>query len=212
MNQYSPLDHLIIHFDQGLRTIFGQPLGTVRPNPADSQQDAELSETEKREVTGLMRINHAGEVSAQALYQGQALTARSEEVRKNMQQSAWEENDHLIWCQKRVEELGGRTSILNPFWYAGSFTIGALAGVAGDKYSLGFVAETEKQVIKHLEEHLERLPQQERKSLAILEQMKQDEAHHATVAIKQGGIPLPAAVRWIMGGMSKVMTKTAYWI
>jgi ubiquinone biosynthesis monooxygenase Coq7 len=212
MNQYSTLDYLIINFDQGLRTVFGQPLGTARPNPADKQTDAELSETEKREVIGLMRVNHSGEVSAQALYQGQALTAQSEEVRNNMQQSAWEENDHLIWCQKRVEELGGQTSLLNPIWYVGSFTIGAVAGTVGDKYSLGFVAETEKQVVKHLEEHLLRLPQQEQKSQAILEQMKQDEAHHATMAIKSGGVPLPSTVRWIMGKMSKVMTKTAYWI
>ncbi|MEK7991571.1 MAG: 2-polyprenyl-3-methyl-6-methoxy-1,4-benzoquinone monooxygenase [Thiotrichaceae bacterium] len=212
MNQYSTLDYLIINFDQGLRTVFGQPLGTARPNPADKQMDAELSETEKREVVGLMRVNHSGEVSAQALYQGQALTAHSEEVRNNMQQSAWEENDHLIWCQKRVEELGGHTSLLNPLWYVGSFTIGAVAGAVGDKYSLGFVAETEKQVVKHLEEHLERLPQQEQKSQAILEQMKEDEAHHATLAIKSGGVPLPSPVRWMMGKMSKVMTKTTYWV
>ncbi len=212
MTQYSTLDHLIINFDQGLRTLFGQPLGTARPNPADAKIDTALSETEKREVIGLMRVNHAGEVSAQALYQGQALMARNEEVHKTMEQSAYEENDHLIWCQKRVLELGGHTSILNPLWYVGSFTMGALAGAAGDKYSLGFVIETEKQVIKHLEEHLERLPQQDYKSQAILEQMKGDEAHHATVAIKHGGVPLPQPIRWLMGRISKVMTKTAYWI
>jgi 3-demethoxyubiquinol 3-hydroxylase len=208
----SALDQFIIQFDQGLRTVFGQPLGTKRSNPAAKYLETELSPTEKRHIIALMRINHAGEVSAQALYQGQAITARNPELRQTMQRSAQEENDHLIWCQQRLQELGGNTSLLNPFWYAGSLLIGATAGAVGDKYSLGFLAETERQVVKHLEQHLAQLPTQEQKAHAILVQMKQDEAHHALVAIQAGAANLPAPVTWLMGAMSKVMTKTAYWI
>ncbi|MEN8217183.1 MAG: 2-polyprenyl-3-methyl-6-methoxy-1,4-benzoquinone monooxygenase [Pseudomonadota bacterium] len=212
MQQLTPLDHLIINVDHGLRTLFGQPLSTTRPNPAQKLEETELSETDKQLSARLMRVNHAGEVSAQALYQGQALTARTKAVRDNMKQSALEENDHLEWCQKRISELNGHLSFLNPLWYTGSYTIGAMAGAAGDKWSLGFVAETERQVVKHLEGHLQRLPAQDLKSKAILEQMKQDEAHHATIAIKAGGVPLPKPVRWLMGRVAKVMTQTAFWI
>jgi len=212
MQQLSSLDQLIIHFDRGLRTLFGQPQNTMRPNPAKMAQENDLNEEEKRLSARLMRVNHAGEVAAQALYQGQALTARTANVRENMKQSALEENDHLIWCHKRINDLNGRISWLNPVWYTSSFTLGVTAGLVGDKWSLGFVTETEQQVVKHLEGHLQRLPAQDVKSKAILEQMKEDEAHHASVAIKTGGVPLPQSVRWLMGRMSKVMTRTAFWI
>ncbi len=208
----TPLDNLIINFDHGLRTLFGQPLGTTRANPAKTVADNELTDTEKELSAGLMRVNHAGEVSAQALYQGQALTARTQAVRDSMKQSAIEENDHLVWCENRIEKLNGHVSFFNPLWYVGSFSIGAIAGMAGDKWSLGFVAETERQVVKHIEGHLQRLPADDLKSQAILEQMKIDEAHHATVAVKAGAVELPTAITWLMGGVSKVMTKTAFWI
>jgi ubiquinone biosynthesis monooxygenase Coq7 len=207
---YSPLDQLILNFDQALRTLAGRPLVTDRPNPADARAEAELSEVEREESARLMRINHAGEVAAQALYQGQALTARLEQVRERMAQAAREENDHLEWCEQRVHELGGRTSLLNPFWYLGSFAIGATAGAIGDKWSLGFVAETEGQVIRHLDEHLQRIAPRDGKSRAILAQMREDEAHHGATAKAAGGADLPAPVRGLMKLMSKVMTTTAY--
>ncbi|MCC6208014.1 MAG: 2-polyprenyl-3-methyl-6-methoxy-1,4-benzoquinone monooxygenase [Gammaproteobacteria bacterium] len=210
--QYSPLDRLLINVDRGLRTVFGRPETSGRPDPADSCAEADLSERERDEAARLMRINHAGEVSAQALYQGQALTARLPQVRAKMEQAALEENDHLEWCARRARELGGRTSVLNPFWYAGSLAIGALAGRVGDKWSLGFIVETERQVVRHLEGHLQRLSPHDGKSRAILEQMKIDEAGHATTALNAGGAPLPAPVRGLMAFTSKVMTKTAYWV
>lgn len=212
MHTYSPLDHLVINFDQALRTILGRPLATERINPADNHEDAELSETEKRLAIGLMRVNHCGEVAAQALYQGQALTAQMTDIRDTMTRCAHEENDHLVWCEQRVKELGGRVSVLNPVWYLGSFVIGAAAGAAGDRYSLGFVAETEKQVIEHLEEHLQRLPPQDQKSRAIVTQMAEDEGHHAVTALKAGGVALPSPIQWVMRQTAKVMTKTAFWI
>lgn len=211
MQQLTSLDLFIINCDRGLRTLFGK-LPATQTNPAQTVADTELTQSEKLLSARLMRVNHAGEVSAQALYQGQALTARTTEVRDNMKQSSLEENDHLVWCQERIHELNGRLSFLNPLWYTGSFAIGACAGIAGDKWSLGFVAETERQVVKHLEGHLQRLPSRDLKSRAILEQMKEDEAHHASVAIKVGGVSLPKPVCWLMGGVSKVMTKTAFWI
>ncbi|OQW93176.1 MAG: demethoxyubiquinone hydroxylase family protein [Beggiatoa sp. IS2] len=212
MLKLSRLDRLIVNFDQGLRTIFGQPLTSARPNPAQHIDYAELTPTEKKLTARLMRVNHAGEVAAQALYQGQALTARNETIYATLQQSAREENDHLVWCKMRVKECGGHVSFLDPFWYAGSFTIGALAGIAGDKWSLGFVIETERQVITHLDKHLQRLPERDEPSRAILLQMQLDEAHHATVALGAGGVPLPMPVRWIMKGTAKVMTNMAFWI
>lgn len=212
MRKFTPLDHLITHFDQGLRTLFGYPLATPRVNPAQAYTEADLAPDEKRLSARLMRVNHAGEISAQALYQAQALTARTAQVRDKLQQSAREENDHLLWCQSRIEALGGHRSLFNPFWYVGSLTIGTLAGLAGDRWSLGFVAETERQVVKHLENHLQRLPLSDQKSRAVLEQMKQDEAYHAAVALKMGGSRLPRPVSWIMGRTAKVMTTTAFWI
>ncbi|WP_455235037.1 2-polyprenyl-3-methyl-6-methoxy-1,4-benzoquinone monooxygenase [Thiogranum longum] len=210
--QYSPLDHLIMNLDQAVRTLAGKPRLTGRPDPANEWEDTDLSAKEKTESASLMRVNHAGEVAAQALYQGQALTARLEEVRSRMERAAEEENDHLEWCAERVNQLGGHLSYLNPLWYLGSFAIGATAGAAGDKWSLGFVAETEKQVIEHLQEHLRRLPENDRKSRAVIEQMKIDEARHGAVAKAAGGVELPAPVKQLMKLASRVMTRTAYWI
>ncbi|MGE0371260.1 MAG: 2-polyprenyl-3-methyl-6-methoxy-1,4-benzoquinone monooxygenase [Gammaproteobacteria bacterium] len=209
---YSPFDRLLINVDRGLRTVFGRPETSGRPDPADTCAEADLSEREKDEAARLMRVNHSGEVSAQALYQGQALTARLPQVREKMEQAALEENDHLEWCARRARELGGRTSLLNPLWYAGSLAIGAAAGWAGDKWSLGFIVETERQVVRHLEDHLRRVSPRDGKSRAILEQMKIDESRHATTALNAGGAPLPAPVRGLMALTSRVMTKTAYWI
>jgi ubiquinone biosynthesis monooxygenase Coq7 len=209
---YNPVDRLLIQFDQAVRTVFGNPQVTERPNPASDQPDMELSEQDRDHVARLMRINHTGEVCAQALYQGQALTARLPDVRNTMERSAQEENDHLAWCESRLEELGSRKSLLNPFWYAGSFAIGALAGLAGDKWSLGFVAETERQVESHLDDHLGQVPARDQKSRAILEQMKADEIQHAQVARAAGGVELPGPIRLAMTLSSKVMTRTVYWL
>lgn len=209
---FTPTDHLLMGFDQALRTLFGRPLVTERSDPANDYPEADLSEHE-RDVTGrLMRINHTGEVCAQALYQGQALTAKLPEVRSSMERAAQEENDHLEWCESRLKALDNRKSLLNPFWYAGSFLIGAAAGLAGDKWSLGFVAETEHQVEDHLESHLQRLPSQDQKSRAVLEQMKEDEVHHATVALEAGGAELPGPVKLAMKLTSKLMTKSVYYL
>src|SRR3990170_1413639 len=177
---YSPFDRFIHGLDQALHTTFGPAPEPSRPNPAAVHAEADLSPAERELAGRLMRINHAGEISAQALYQGQALTARLPTVRDKMEQAAAEENDHLAWTAERIRELGTHTSVLAPFWYAGSFAIGALAGIAGDKWSLGFVAETEQQVIRHLDAHLARLPELDVKSRAILELMRTDEARHAT--------------------------------
>lgn len=190
--------------------MFGQPAGSGRVNPAQSATGEELTATEKAESICLMRINHAGEVCAQALYQGQAITARRDEVREQMRQAAAEENDHLLWCRQRLKELGGHTSLLNPLWYTGSFLIGAATGLLGDKWSLGFLAETEHQVVNHLQSHLERLPRADCKSTAILEQMKEDEARHKASALHSGGSALPDPAKKIMTLMSRAMTFMAY--
>ncbi len=212
--RYSALDQLIIEFDRQW-VEFRSPPPTCtsrRPYPAEGIEAGVLNESERRISEGLMRVNHAGEVSAQALYQGQKITSRDPEIREKMQRSADEEIDHLNWCNERLIELGGRTSYLGPFWYIGSFSIGTLAGMIGDKWSLGFVVETEYQVVKHLEGHLKRLPSQDSRSRAIVEQMKEDEAHHATVALHSGAAELPDAVRKAMGLASKLMTGIAYWV
>ena len=209
---YSPADRALMGFDQALRTIFGRPQVTERADPAEDLPEADLSDHERDVTARLMRINHTGEVCAQALYQGQALTAKLPEVRQRMERAAQEENDHLDWCESRLKALDNRKSLLNPFWYAGSFLIGAAAGVAGDKWSLGFVAETEHQVEAHLESHLERLPSQDRKSRAVLEQMKTDEIHHAEMALEAGGAKLPAPIRLAMKLTSKLMTKSVYYL
>ena len=214
MRKLTLIDQFLSEIDQSLRTVYGRPPVTERPNPADDQPEkADMTDAERDLAGRLMRINHAGEVSAQGLYQGQALTAKREDIREQMHRAAMEENDHLAWTERRIAELGSHKSHLGPFWYWGSFTIGAVAGAIGDKWSLGFVTETEHQVVRHLEEHLEKLPADDAKSRAVLEQMKEDEAHHATVALEAGGAKLPLPVRKVMMPlMSKVMTKTAYWL
>ena len=209
---YTAFDRLLMQFDAGLRTVFGRPPVTERSNPAETIPEAGLSAAERDLAGRLMRINHAGEVSAQGLYQGQALTARLPDVRDKMERAALEENDHLAWCEQRVKELGTHTTYLGPFWYLGSMAIGAAAGLAGDKWSLGFVAETEQQVVRHLDAHLERVSSADQKTRAILAQMKEDEDHHATVALRAGGAPLPGPVRALMRLTSKVMTRTAYFV
>jgi len=209
---YTPIDALLINIDQALRTLFGQPTTTGRPHPAAETPPTELPPAEQIQTARLMRVNHTGEVCAQALYQGQALTARLETVRERMEQAAGEENDHLVWCRIRLQELGSHTSRLNPLFYAGAFALGALAGKAGDRWSLGFVAETEHQVVEHLDSHLRRLPVDDQHTRAILEQMRDDEAQHATQALAAGGIPLPLSIRQLMRGAAKVMTGTTYWV
>ncbi len=208
----SPLDRLIVNADQAVRTLFGRPATTDRENPSAQTPENELDESERDLSIRLMRVNHTGEVCAQALYQGQALTAKLPRVRVGMEQAAAEENDHLDWCQRRIQELGGRTSALNPVWYAGSFALGALAGYAGDRWSLGFVAETERQVVKHLDDHLQRLAPNDEKSRTLVEQMRKDEGRHATQALEAGGAALPGPVQALMRAASKVMTRTTYWI
>lgn len=210
--EFTPADRLVVGLDQVLRTLFGRPQVTERPDPADSVPEADMNEQERDLAARLMRINHTGEVCAQALYQGQALTAKLPEVRHSMERAAQEENDHLDWCESRLKALDNRKSLLNPLWYAGSFMIGAAAGLAGDKWSLGFVAETEHQVEAHLDDHLTRLPLQDLKSRAVVEQMKQDEIHHATVALEAGGAPLPAPIKLAMKLTSKLMTRSVYYL
>ncbi len=211
--QFSPVDRLIIGLGDAMQTLCA-PARTKRPFPASTEVlgDTELSEQEKRESAGYMRVNHVGEICAQALYQSQALTAKDPSLRAKMQSAADEEVDHLAWCEQRLEELGSRKSILNPVWYAGSFAIGAAAGIAGDKWNLGFVAETERQVVEHLESHLTVLPEQDRRSREVVEQMKQDEAEHARMAVGAGAAALPAPVKSLMKLASRVMTRTAYWL
>jgi ubiquinone biosynthesis monooxygenase Coq7 len=204
-------DRLIIEFDKGLRTLFA-PAPSVRPLPGKQLDEAPLHEAEKKLAAALMRVNHSGEICAQALYQGQALTARNPAAKAALEQAAQEETEHLNWCETRIRELGSHTSYLNPLWYGGSLAIGALAGALGDKWNLGFLAETEHQVERHLEGHLARLPATDVKSRAIVEQMKEDEARHATTALEQGGAALPMPVKQGMQLSSKVMTKIAYWI
>jgi ubiquinone biosynthesis monooxygenase Coq7 len=207
---YSPVDRLLLQADAALRTLLpfsGQP---YRPSPAIVEPDAELNESAARHVAGLMRVNHTGEVCAQALYQGQALTARLPKVRAAMEQAADEEIDHLAWCEQRIRELGSHPSVLNPLFYGLSFGVGAVAGLISDKVSLGFVAATEDQVVKHLDEHLEQVPAEDRKTRAILEQMRTDEQQHATSALDAGGLRFPAPIKLGMTLLSKVMTKSTY--
>lgn len=206
----TPLDRLIVQFDQALRTLTPGASSARRPSPAVAVADQEMSEEERRHAASLMRINHTGEVCAQALYQGQALTAKLDDVRESMEAAADEETDHLAWCEQRLQELEDRTSYLNPMWYAMSFTIGAAAGLAGDRWSLGFVAETEHQVCEHLQDHLEKLPRQDARSHAVLGQMLLDERAHGENARRAGGADLPLPVKLGMGLMSAVMKKTVY--
>ena len=208
--QYSPVDRLLLQADAALRTLLPFSGASSRPSPAIVQNETELSSEESRHVAGLMRINHTGEVCAQALYQGQALTAKLPNVRKAMEHAAEEEIDHLVWCEQRIHQLGSHTSVLNPLFYGLSFGIGAAAGLISDKVSLGFVAATEDQVCKHLNEHLEQIPADDEKSRAILEQMRTDEEHHAESALDAGGYRFPAPIKFGMSVLAKVMTKSTY--
>lgn len=209
--QLSFLDTVLVQIDQGVRTLLGKPIGT-RANPGAGVPAGSLTAQEQRHSAGLMRINHVGEVCAQALYAGQAITARSKNTREKMRTAADEEIDHLAWCQQRLGDLHSHTSYLNPFWFVGSFTIGVTAGLIGDKWSLGFVAETERQVVRHLERHLQELPANDLQSRAIVQQMREDEAKHAITAVDAGGEALPSVVKMTMTAMSKVMTSITYWV
>ena len=206
----SLLDKLITEADSVMRTITNRGNHAGRPSPSAGHSDAELSEQERKHVAGLMRVNHTGEVCAQALYQGQALTAKLPTVREEMQQAAQEEVDHLVWCEQRLRELGSHTSYLNPAWYGMSFAMGAIAGAIGDKVSLGFVAATEERVCNHLRDHLKQLPDEDRKSQLILQQMLEDEQRHGENALEAGGTEFPRPVKDAMTTVSQVMTRTSY--
>lgn len=210
--QYSKLDQLCLSLDQALKSIFGRADTTERPYPAANLNESELTHKQREHSAALMRINHAGEVCAQALYHGQGLVSRREDVREKMQHAAIEEGDHLAWCSKRITELGSHTSYLNPLWYVGSFAIGLTAGLVGDKWSLGFLAETENQVVKHLESHLSLLPEEDKKSYQIVQQMQVDEGQHRDDAVQAGAAELPLVIKKLMGFSSKIMVKTAYWL
>lgn len=203
------LDRLIVEFDKGLRTLFSQA-HSARPHPDAILPDIPLEEAERKHAAGLMRINHSGEICAQALYQGQALTARDPAVQKELQHAAQEETEHLAWTAQRVHELGGHLSVLNPLWYTGSLALGAVAGLMGDKWNLGFLSETERQVGGHLQSHLEKLPAQDAKSRAIVQQMYTDETGHSEMARQMGGAELPGPIKLAMRASSKILTHTAY--
>ena len=211
MRHYTGLDKLINSFDQALRSLVPGATSSQRTNPA-TDEPSQLCVSGARHVAGLMRVNHSGEVCAQALYHGQALTAKLPHVRQEMQQAAIEEQDHLAWCEDRLKELDSHTSVLNPIWYGLSYGMGAIAGIAGDKYSLGFVAETERQVSQHLQQHLQQLPEHDERSRKILEQMNEDELHHRDTALQAGGVDLPVPVKITMTAISKLMTKTSYYL
>lgn len=210
--QYSKLDQLCLGFDQALKSIFGDPETSGRTYPAENSIEPNLNIEQRKHSAALMRVNHAGEVCAQALYHGQGLASRCKEIRNKMQNAAIEEGDHLSWCSRRIIELHSHTSYLNPFWYASSFVIGLSAGLIGDKWSLGFLAETENQVVKHLENQITLLPAQDEKSFLVLQQMRFDESHHRDDAIKAGAVELPIWIKKIMAATSKIMVKVSYWI
>jgi len=202
-------DRLIIEFDKGLRTLAGVP-GAARPTPGEALAEPDLTAEERRDAAALMRVNHCGEVCAQALYQGQALASDNEQLKHALAQAAREEEDHLAWTEGRIVELGGRTSLLNPVWYAGSLAIGFAAGKAGDAWNLGFLKETERQVEAHLQGHLDRLTPRDVRTRAVVEAMQRDEAQHARTAEALGARELPGLVRAAMRAMAKVMTRVSY--
>lgn len=211
----SPLDRFLSGLGNALRNAAPSPTRASRPNPAaDIADDADssLSDKDKKHAAALMRVNHAGEIAAQGLYQGHAALARDADIEQQMKQAAEEELDHLGWCEQRLDELGDRPSQLRPVWYAGAFTIGVVSGVLGDKWSLGFIEETEKQVAEHLTGHLHRLPEDDARSRAIVRQMRDEEEQHGASANKAGAAPLPLPARQIMRTCAKIMTRTAYWI
>jgi ubiquinone biosynthesis monooxygenase Coq7 len=204
-------DALIREFDRGLRTVAAANVA-ARPNPAGPAPESVTEIAARRHAAGLMRVNHAGEIAAQALYHGQALTARDRKVRAKLLDAARDETDHLAWCEARVRELDSHTSLLAPVWYAGAFAIGAVTGLAGDRTSLGFVAETERQVVEHLESHMHELPDDDERSRRIVGQMQDDEARHGSDATKAGGRELPRPIRGLMRRAARIMTRTAYYV
>lgn len=208
----SPVDTLISHFDAALKTVSGTVGTTRRHSPARELAEPELTADERQHSARLMRVNHCGEVCAQALYHGQSLTAKSSRTASAMKAAADEETDHLSWCETRINELDSHVSYLNPLWYGTSFVMGAIAGLLGDKINLGFVAATEEEVCRHLDDHLEKLPWGDEKSRSVLTQMREDEARHATHAIEFGGAKFPRPVKLAMRGVSNLMTRTTYWI
>lgn len=210
--QYTLLDKLCLGIDQAMRTLANQAASSGQPYPADQVADEPMSDAERKHAAGLMRVNHAGEVCAQALYHGQGAATKAGELQAQMAQAALEEGDHLNWCKQRLDELGSHTSYLNPLWYAGSFCIGLAAGVVGDKWSLGFVVETERQVIKHLSSHIALLPTQDQRSQQILTRMESDEARHRDEAVDAGAEELPKPIKSVMGWTSKLMVKAAYYV
>ncbi len=210
--KYTFFDKLCLQFDQALKTIVPTPHLLVRTNPAVAKHEAPLTEQEKKQVAALMRVNHVGEICAQALYKGQALTATSPEVRTQLQHAAVEEMDHLVWCIERLDQINGRTSYLLVFWYTGAFILGALTGSLGDRWSLGFVAETEHQVSEHLQRHLAKLPACDDKTRAILMTMQVEEAQHADLATATGGQTLPKPMQLLMQLAARFMTTTAYYL
>lgn len=212
MSRLSPLDRLITQVDTFIKTTTGSIGPRDRPSPAETMCEVELSAEERTYSARLMRINHCGEVCAQALYHGQALTASDTQTSAVMQQAAAEERDHLAWCEQRIKELDSHVSLLNPFWYAASFSMGALAGLLGDKINLGFIAATEQEVCRHLDEHLEKLPPGDEKSRSILRQMRDDESRHATTAMEHGGSHYPESIKSIMRQVSRLMTRSTYWV
>ena len=209
---FSQLDKLLIGANNALRTVAAPAGRPHRENPAQNIADTELDAKQKAHAAGLMRVNHAGEVAAQALYQGHATVARDPSIEQQMKHAADEEFDHLAWCEHRIHELGYKPSRLSPVWYAGAFAIGAASGVLGDKWSLGFIAETEKQVCSHLDSHLDELPKEDAKSRAIVTQMRDEEEQHGENAIEAGAAELPRPLVRLMQATAKVMTKTAYWV
>lgn len=213
MRQLNRLDKLLCELDTALRTIIvPQHRDSKRISPGQSISECALNSQEKRHIAGLMRVNHAGEVCAQALYQGQALTAQLTTVRAQMTEAAAEEVDHLAWCEQRLHELDSQPSLFNPLWYGGSLILGALAGLTGDQWSLGFVAETERQVTAHIQKHLQVLPSQDMKTKAILAKMKEDESHHAETAVAAGAAELPVFIKSLMQGVSKLLTRASYYL
>ena len=212
MRSYSPLDHLLARADTLLRAATRTSAQQQRPTPGDELPDTPLSSADRRRAAGLMRVNHSGEVCAQALYVGQAALARDDVTRATLRGAAAEEGDHLFWCEQRLDELGSHVSRLNPLWFAGSYAIGMLAAASGDRSSLGCVEETERQVVRHLEGHLGQLPETDSRSRAIVLAMREDEQRHADDAQRRGATPLAPLVRGIMAWTAKVMTTAAYWI
>jgi ubiquinone biosynthesis monooxygenase Coq7 len=205
------IDRVIINFDRTLRTLFA-PAATLRPVPGDDLPEPEMDASKREHAAALMRVNHTGEICAQALYQGQSLTARNPAARAALEHAAQEETEHLAWTERRIAELGGRKSLLNPLFYAGSMAMGAATGLLGDRWNLGFLAETERQVVEHLDRHLRKLPREDQKSIAILGEMRLDEGRHATTAIEHGAAELPLPVKGLMRIASGIMTRSSYWI